>query len=112
MARQTQEALAVSQIPFCGSRQIEYIEVTANVGMPCGKTAVAKCGDCGSAICSDCCEECCGDSFCGQCYDYHVTNFCVRKLVQDCPRSFRPFVHFSSRNASYPALRSPSHKVR
>jgi len=22
-----------------------------DVGMPCGKTAVAKCGDCGSAIC-------------------------------------------------------------
>jgi hypothetical protein len=24
--------------------------------------------------------ECCGHSFCGQCYDYHVTHSCVKKL--------------------------------
>jgi hypothetical protein len=61
--------------------QIEFANDDA--GMPCGKLAVAKCADCGSAICSDCCVECCGDSFCGQCYDYHVTHSCVRKPVQN-----------------------------
>ena len=39
--------------------QIEF--ANDNVGMPCGKPAVAKCVDCGSAICSDCSTECCGD---------------------------------------------------
>jgi hypothetical protein len=62
---------------FC---QIEF--ANDDVGMPCGKPAVAKCSDCGSAICSDCQMECCGDSFCGQCYDYHVTHSCVRKPAQ------------------------------
>jgi hypothetical protein len=61
--------------------QIEF--ANDDVGMPCGKSAVAKCSDCGSAICSDCCTECCGESFCGQCYDYHLTNSCVRKPVQN-----------------------------
>jgi len=32
--------------------QIEF--ANDDVGMPCGKPAVAKCSDCGSAICSDC----------------------------------------------------------
>ena len=39
--------------------QIEF--ANDDVGMPCGKPAVAKCADCGSAICSDCSTECCGD---------------------------------------------------
>ena len=39
--------------------QIEF--ANDNVGMPCGKPAVAKCADCGTAICSDCSTECCGD---------------------------------------------------
>jgi len=51
--------------------QIKYVSGDSDVGMPCGKPAVASCGDCGSAICSDCQQECCGDSFCGQCYEYH-----------------------------------------
>jgi hypothetical protein len=59
------------------------MEPSDSVGMPCGKTAVAKCGDCGAAICSDCQLECCGDSFCGVCYDYHATTSCVRKPVQN-----------------------------
>jgi len=66
--------------PFC---QIEYVSSDSDVGMPCGKTAVAKCADCGAAICSDCSTECCGDSFCAVCYDYHLTNFCVRKPIQN-----------------------------
>jgi len=32
--------------------QIEF--ANDDVGMPCGKPAVAKCADCGAAICSDC----------------------------------------------------------
>jgi hypothetical protein len=67
-------------VPYC---QIEYVSSDSDVGMPCGKPAVAKCGDCGSAICSDCCTECCRDSFCELCYDYHVTHSCVRKPVQN-----------------------------
>lgn len=55
--------------------------VRSDIGMPCGKRAVAKCADCREAICSDCSTECCGDSFCGQCNDYHVTHSCVRKPV-------------------------------
>jgi len=39
--------------------QIEF--ANDDVGMPCGKTAVAKCSDCGTAICSDCCTECCAN---------------------------------------------------
>jgi hypothetical protein len=62
--------------------QIEYVSSDSDVGMACGKPAVAKCADCGTSICSDCCVECCGNSFCGQCYDYHVTDACVRKPVQ------------------------------
>ena len=51
---------------FC---QIEF--ANDDVGMPCGKSAVAKCSDCGR------------DSFCELCYDYHVTHSCVRKPVQN-----------------------------
>jgi len=43
---------------------IEYVSSDSDVGMPCGKIAVAKCADCGAAICSDCCVECWGQSFC------------------------------------------------
>jgi len=64
---------------FC---QIEYVPSDSDVGMPC-KPAVTKCSDCGFAICSDCCTECCGDSFCGMCDDYHITQSCVRKPVQN-----------------------------
>jgi hypothetical protein len=32
--------------------QIEF--ANDDVGMPCGKTAVAKCADCGTAISADC----------------------------------------------------------
>jgi hypothetical protein len=60
--------------------QIEF--ANDDVGMPCGKAAVAKCGDCGMSVCADCSQECCGQSFCDQCYDYHVTHSCVRKPVQ------------------------------
>jgi hypothetical protein len=67
--------------------QIQYVSSDRDVGMPCGKTAVAKCGDCGTLICLGCSTECCGDSFCGQCYDYHVANSCVRKPVQNEPLS-------------------------
>ena len=61
--------------------QIEF--ANDEVGMLCGKLAVATCSDCGSAICDDCCTECCGDSFCVVCYDYHLTNSCVRKPVRN-----------------------------
>ena len=66
--------------------QIEYVSSDSDVGMPCGKPAVAKCGDCGTAICSDCCTECCGNSFCGQCYDYHVSEFlCEEACTERAP---------------------------
>jgi hypothetical protein len=61
--------------------QIEF--ANDDVGMPFGKTAVARCSDCGAVICSDCCTECCGDSFCVVCYDYHLTTSCVRKPVRN-----------------------------
>ena len=70
---------------FC---QIEYVSSDSDVGMPCGKPAVAKCADCGAAICDDCCAECCGESFCELCYDYHVANSCVRKPVQNVRPDF------------------------
>lgn len=64
------------------SCQIEYGSSDSDIGFPCGKAAVARCADCGSSICSDCQSECCGDSFCGQCYDYHIAHYCLRKPVQ------------------------------
>jgi hypothetical protein len=69
---------------FC---QIEF--ANDDVGMPCGKPAVAKCSDCGSAICDDCCVQCCGQSFCGVCYDYHLTTFCLRKPIRNERDVFR-----------------------
>lgn len=68
--------------------QIECVPSGSDIGMPCGKPAVADCGDCGSAICSDCQQECCAESFCGLCYDYHVTHSCVRKPVQNERNSY------------------------
>ena len=68
--------------------QIEFVSSDSDVGMPCGNPAVTKCADCGAAICSDCCTECCGDSFCGHCYDYHVTNSCVKKPAQNERHAF------------------------
>jgi hypothetical protein len=59
----------------------EYVSSDSDIGMPYGKPAVAQCADCGTAICSDCPTECCGDSFCGQCYEYHVATSGVRKPV-------------------------------
>jgi len=67
--------------------QIEF--ANDDVGTPCGKPAVAKCADCGTAICSDCQMECCGNSFCELCYDYHLTNSCLRKPVQNERQQFR-----------------------
>ena len=63
--------------------EIEYVTSGSDNGILCGKPAVAKCADCGTAICSDCCVECCGDSFCGQCYDYHVTESHLKRPVQN-----------------------------
>ncbi len=63
--------------------QIEYGQNGGIVPLPCGKRAVAKCTDCGASICSYCRLECCGDSFCGQCYDYHVMHSCLKKPVQN-----------------------------
>ena len=63
--------------------QIEFVSGDSDNGMPCGKVAVTKCADCGVAICSDCRMECCGHSFCELCYDYHVTNVCLRKPSQN-----------------------------
>jgi hypothetical protein len=76
--------------------QIEF--ANDDMGMPCGKPAVAKCADCGSSICDDCRVECCGDSFCGQGYDYHLNNFCARKPVQNESQHTTPF-----RSAPYKA---------
>jgi len=67
-------------MPNC---QIEYVSSGSADVTTCGKPAVAECADCGASICSDCQMECCGDSFCGVCYDYHMTHSCVRKPVQN-----------------------------
>ena len=71
--------------------QIEF--PNDDVGMPCGKPAVARCSDCGTAICFDCCTECCEQSFCELCYDYHVTHSCVRKPVRN---ERQPYAVFDS----------------
>jgi hypothetical protein len=65
---------------FC---QIEYASSSTADALLCGKPSVGVCSDCSSAICSDCLVECCGESFCGQCYDYHVSQSCVKKPVQN-----------------------------
>jgi hypothetical protein len=67
--------------------QIEYASSDSDVGMQCGKPAVAKCGDCGNAICDVCRAECCGSSFCSQCYDYHVTHSCRKAVQRERPHS-------------------------
>jgi len=61
--------------------QIEF--ANDDIGMPCGKPAVAKCADCWSAICSNCRTWCCGQSFCEVCGDYHRTHSCFRKSAQN-----------------------------
>jgi hypothetical protein len=53
----------------CG---IEYTSGGGNPSVPCGRPAVGTCGDCGAPICGRCWVQCCGESFCGQCFDYHV----------------------------------------
>ncbi len=73
-------AFSCAMNPFC---QIEYVSSDSDVGMPCGKPAVAKCADCGVSICSDCHTECCGDSFCELCYEYHTAHSCLRKTVHN-----------------------------
>jgi hypothetical protein len=78
--------------------QIEF--ANDDVGMPCGKPAVAKCADCGVSICDDCSTECCGQSFCGQCYDYHATHSCVRKPVQKERQPLPPVFGSSQNKAS------------
>lgn len=65
-----------------GACQIEYVSGGNADSVPCGRVAVAECADCGVPICSECRTECCEDSFCGQCYDYHATNSCMKKPVQ------------------------------
>jgi hypothetical protein len=65
---------------FC---QIEHVDSDSDIGTPCGNSAVAECADCAAAICSDYRTWCCGQSFCEQCGDYHATNSCVRKPVQN-----------------------------
>jgi len=64
-----------------GNCTIEYAG-WSDQSLPCGKLAVARCADCDSSICSDCQMECCSQSFCVQCYDYHETHECSRKLVE------------------------------
>ena len=59
-----------------------YVDSDSDIGVLCGRTAIANCSDCGTAICEDCCVECCGQSLCGVCYDYHVAGSCLRKSIQ------------------------------
>jgi hypothetical protein len=80
--------------------QIEYVFSDSDVGMPCGKPAVAKCSDCGTAICFDCQTECCGSSFCELCHDYHLIHSCVKKPVQNEATRFRRLFARSLNNAS------------
>ena len=71
--------LLVEELGMC---QIEYVSGGKSCTVPCGREAVAECTDCGVRICSDCRTQCCGDSFCDQCYDYHLSNSCMKKRVQ------------------------------
>jgi len=59
-----------------------YVDSDSDIGVLCGRTAIANCSDCGTAICEDCCVQCCGQSLCGVCYDYHVAGSCLRKSIQ------------------------------
>ena len=63
--------------------QIEYVSSDSDVGELCGKPTVTSSADCGAGICSDCSLDCCGGSFCELCYDYHVTNSCLKKPAQN-----------------------------
>src|ERR1700693_6088165 len=55
--------------------QIKYGDSGSAVTFRCGRYSVAECADCGKSICSDCRTECCGDSFCGLCFDCHLTHY-------------------------------------
>jgi hypothetical protein len=55
--------------------QIEYKDSGSAVTFRCGRYSVSECADCGKSICSDCRTEGCGDSFCGLCFDYHLTHY-------------------------------------
>ena len=94
--------------------QIECVPSGSDIGMPCGKPAVADCGDCGSAICSDCQQECCAESFCGLCYDYHVSHSCVRKPVQNERNSYplRDSPDKVSCNPSHASLNAAGRSLR
>lgn len=70
------------------SCQIEFANEDDTIR--CGKPAVADCADCGTSVCDDCRTECCAESFCGYCYDYHVTYYCLRKTVQTEAPPARP----------------------
>ena len=62
--------------------EVVYVAHSSDQGLPCGKRAVAECDDCGTAICEECRLTCCGDSWCPSCYNFHITNACVRKPMQ------------------------------
>jgi hypothetical protein len=83
-----------------GMCQIEYVSGGKSNTVPCGRAAVAECADCGVRICSGCRTQCCEDSFCDQCYDYHLSNFCLKKRVQSerqsLPGEVSRFPRFSS----------------
>jgi len=64
------------------NRESVYVDSDSDIGVLCGRAAIATCSDCGTAICDDCCVECCGQSFCGVCYDFHMASSCLRKPVQ------------------------------
>jgi hypothetical protein len=66
-------------IPTC---QIEYVSSNSADGLPWGRASVAECADCGKVLCEKCRTECCGDSYCWQCYDYHVARTCIRKPIR------------------------------
>jgi hypothetical protein len=68
--------LAQSSIMQSSNCQIECGSVEA---VQCGSPAVADRSDCGSQFARDCRTECCGESFCGHCYDSHMTHSCLRK---------------------------------
>jgi hypothetical protein len=87
--------LLVEELGLC---QIEYVSGGKANTVPCGRVAVAECADCGVPICSDCRTECCVDSFCRHCYEYHVTNSCIRKRVRNERQSLPTEVSNSPRS--------------
>jgi hypothetical protein len=88
--------------------QVEFGRSERADTVPCGKPAIAECADSGAAICSECRSECCGDSFCGQCYDYHVTHSCVRKFLQNQRKTGFKFSAYAQQGR----LKQASHKCR